>query len=206
MAIESRMKKSVWDKLTPEEQEKEERQCEQAQTCLVLTDDAGNPIKESTEAGVIERQLIYGIRESIVLPKRIVESEHFTSGKVTQTKDAEGNVIKIGDEVVALEQNNYCMGQAKEDCITRGSINTIEEVHDDGDRVFFQEHAGRYGPWDARDFLKLNAYVKQHGQPVEEEPDEIEDDEDEDENEEDVQTNESLEHHLIKGIQEVISD
>jgi len=64
--------------------------------------------------------------------------------------------FKVGDWVVALEELIYCCGQSVNDKIDRLTVNKVDGIRideDGGQRLFFADHADRYGPWDADHFV-----------------------------------------------------
>lgn len=96
----------------------------------------------------------------------------------TVSADKNGTLLKVGDRVKCVKTEYYFMGQCKDDKITRGSTNTIDNIDDgyvwdggnnrrpfdpakdgaDRDRrgwLFFKEHADRYGGWNPKSFVKI---------------------------------------------------
>lgn len=64
--------------------------------------------------------------------------------------------FKVGDEVVALEELSYCCGQDEDNHIEKHLVITINRIEEDTDgqqRLFFKEHADRYGPWKVDNFV-----------------------------------------------------
>jgi len=59
--------------------------------------------------------------------------------------------IKIGIKVRAVRDLPYLGGQAPEDKINEGELVTVERVA--GDKLYFEEHADRYGGWPASEFI-----------------------------------------------------
>ena len=70
--------------------------------------------------------------------------------------DEDAPPFKVGDWVVANVELGYCCGQDSDDKIDRLSVEKIDGIrtNDDGSqRLFFADHADRYGPWDAEHFI-----------------------------------------------------
>jgi hypothetical protein len=75
---------------------------------------------------------------------------------LSSTADAGTNEISPGDNVVALAKQFYAGGQVSEDCISRGEIVVVEQITERG--LEFVEHASRYGPWLAENFIRLDKW------------------------------------------------
>jgi len=78
--------------------------------------------------------------------------------------DAHGNILKEGDHVRCLEKQGYFMQDPRSDYIGRNDVVTIESIddgygfdqkfhHERWGRLFFKEHADKYGPWEPKFFV-----------------------------------------------------
>jgi hypothetical protein len=66
--------------------------------------------------------------------------------------------LQLGDLMVAIERVPYTCGQVKSDCIRKGEVVTIDMIEEKPDGTVtlgFEEHAERYGPWNAESFKLL---------------------------------------------------
>ena len=59
--------------------------------------------------------------------------------------------IEIGKKVRAVRDLPYMGGQVPEDKISEGELVTVDRV--EGDKLYFKEHADRYGGWPASEFI-----------------------------------------------------
>jgi len=59
--------------------------------------------------------------------------------------------IEIGKKVRAVRDLPYMGGQVPEDKISEGELVTVDRVA--GDKLYFKEHADRYGGWPASEFI-----------------------------------------------------
>jgi len=59
--------------------------------------------------------------------------------------------IEIGKKVRAVRDLSYLGGQVPEDKIGEGELVTVDRV--EGDKLYFKEHADRYGGWPESEFI-----------------------------------------------------
>jgi len=73
------------------------------------------------------------------------------------TKEPEmAEPFKVDDGVVSLVELRYCGGQDEDDKIDEGMVCYIDRIRldDNGNQeLYFHDHADRYGPWSAADFV-----------------------------------------------------
>ena len=64
--------------------------------------------------------------------------------------------FEVGDEIVSLEELDHCCGKEEGEFIDKGTVCYIDRIDVDKDsqqKLYFKDHADKYGPWKADCFV-----------------------------------------------------